>query len=140
MRKQIRMPPQHAYLLLWRTRKGCKQTATVLISDYRGTISIKSARERLLPIGSKSEYRRSPPGLSNCWIDSIGDKLFAILKSLIILSISTDPDTFTWDSYRNGLYIYGHILHFNWLFLEQLATYLFYLNWHMLTRNIHQSA
>ena len=71
---------------------------------------------------------------------SIRDKLFAILKSLIILSILDGSGTFIWDSYWNGLYIYGHILRSNWLFPEQLATYLFYLNWHMLIQNIHQSA
>ena len=46
----------------------------VLRFDCRGTISIKSARERLPPSGSKSEYQRGPPGLFYCWIDSIGDK------------------------------------------------------------------
>ena len=42
---------------------GCKHTVMVLGFDYRGTISIKSTRERPPPGGSKSEYHHSPPAL-----------------------------------------------------------------------------
>ena len=54
---------RHLQLLLLRTRKGCKHTVKVMGFDYRGTISIKSTRERPPPGGSKSEYHHSPPAL-----------------------------------------------------------------------------
>ena len=44
-------------LLLLKTRKGYKQTVTVLRLDYRGTISIKSTRERS-PAGSEARHQR----------------------------------------------------------------------------------
>ena len=80
VRKQIRIPPQPAW------PKGYKHTAMAwwLASVVQ---SLSRAQERDHPCGNKSECHRGTPGLFNCWIDSIGDKLFAILKSLIILSI-----------------------------------------------------
>ena len=45
-----------------------------------------------------------------------------------------------WNSYWNGLYVYGHKFTFNWLFSEQLTAYLLYFKRHILTRNTYQSA
>ena len=80
VRKRIRISPQPTW------SKGCKHTAMALRFDYV-VQSLSRAQERDHPCGNKSECHCGTPGLFNCWTDSIGDKLFAILKSLIILSI-----------------------------------------------------
>ena len=96
---------------------------------FRGMISIKRARARS---PYEANHNATAARLSYCWIDSIGDKLFAILKSLIILSILDGSGHIYMGFVLKWLYVYGHISFYNGLFLEQLATCLFYLNWHIL--------
>ena len=78
VRKQIRIPPQPAW------PKGCKHTAMALRFDYV-VQSLSRAQERDHPCGNKSKCHRGTPVLL---LDRFHwRQLFAILKSLIILSI-----------------------------------------------------
>ena len=71
---------------------------------------------------------------------SFGDKSFAIPKYLIFLSI-LDGSGHIYMGFvlKWFIRIRTHVT-YNVLFLEQLTTHLFYLNWHILHRNIQQVA
>ena len=77
-RKQIRIPSRPA----WPRGTNTQQWHDGLIPWYN------LYQERKREIARAEAYRNATAArLSYCWTDSIGDKLFAILKSLIILSI-----------------------------------------------------